>query len=309
MARWGIGDLEDELARVRALRAQPVGKAADDLDRREVFGASLEQFEQLLRSAVASPPTTSPLPLFYALSQSGRAIAAAHHPDPARWNFHGHGLKSPQDSYPEPIGCTELEVLSGGKGAFRVVSEAIGSPLEAERLVLAELWASLPNLSLADGLGAGLPAPQHLSERLTGSWTIEVPTPDGSDLFEFVTELYPDLDSEYLTLVVDDADTGKVNIFPRRSGKGAADLGEPYLGDRGSYLRPRADGGRPPSIFMTWWAVLFALSQLVRYEPATWAKTVDPDRSALTVPVEDGLRRIEGAMPKLVAHALTRRWS
>lgn len=52
---WGIDEQDEEVARVRALRAAGVGLATTDPQRLEVFGAALEQFEQLLRSAVASP--------------------------------------------------------------------------------------------------------------------------------------------------------------------------------------------------------------------------------------------------------------
>jgi len=93
----------DALARVRALRANPPGLAATDPKRRAVFGAALEQFEQLLGAAEVSGPASAPLPLFYALSQAGRAIAAARLPDHQRWDFTGHGLKG-QKSYPRQLG-------------------------------------------------------------------------------------------------------------------------------------------------------------------------------------------------------------
>lgn len=67
------------------------------------FGAALEQFEQLLGAAEVSGPASAPLPLFYALSQAGRAIAAARLPDHQRWDFTGHGLKG-QKSYPRQLG-------------------------------------------------------------------------------------------------------------------------------------------------------------------------------------------------------------
>jgi hypothetical protein len=75
MARWGIGDLVDELARVRALRAEPPGLAADHRARRAACGAALQQFEELLRAADVLGPATSPISLVYALSQAGRAVA------------------------------------------------------------------------------------------------------------------------------------------------------------------------------------------------------------------------------------------
>ena len=97
MPYWGVGNLEEELGRVRALRASPPGLATDG-DRRRVFGAALEQFEQLLRAAEVSGPASAPLPLFYALSQAGRAIAAARMTDPQRWDYFGHGIWHPRST-------------------------------------------------------------------------------------------------------------------------------------------------------------------------------------------------------------------
>ena len=309
--RWGIGDAEDELARVRALRAHPPGRAGSDPDRRNVYGASLEQFEQLLRSAIASPPTTSPLPLFYAMSQAGRAIAAANHPDPVRWSFHGHGISGPDTNYPSPIGDTRLVVRKGARGAFRVVSEALGSPVEVESMNLGDLWASLPQLETVEGLGAGslLPIrPQWHPEPGKADWTIETtPRVKPNDPVAFLKDHYPDL-REVMFVVSESGDGLAAGVFQMIDGSPLDKRGESYLGARNVYLRPALNGRRPPSIFMTWWSVLFALSQLARYEPATWAEAINPDESDLTVPIEDGLRSIGRVMPQLVAHALTGRW-
>jgi hypothetical protein len=67
---------------LRATRAEPPGRAADDDYRRALYGASLEQFEQLLRAAETVDAAARPLPLFYALSQAARAIVAAHGDSP-----------------------------------------------------------------------------------------------------------------------------------------------------------------------------------------------------------------------------------
>jgi hypothetical protein len=56
-----------------------------------VFGAALQQFEELMDAAASVGYAARPLPLFYAISQAGRAIAAVHADDP--WELSGHGLK------------------------------------------------------------------------------------------------------------------------------------------------------------------------------------------------------------------------
>ncbi|MGO9899681.1 MAG: YaaC family protein [Solirubrobacteraceae bacterium] len=80
---------------IRLLRACPPGEAIGE--RAAVFASALEQSEQLMRAAEVVGPAARPLPLFYALSQAGRAIAAVHLPDPG-WRLAGHGLSArPQD--------------------------------------------------------------------------------------------------------------------------------------------------------------------------------------------------------------------
>jgi hypothetical protein len=75
---------------LRALRAAPVGHAADDADRREVFTAALRQAQELAEAAEVSGPATRPLPLYYSFSQGLRAVAAARQEDDA-WRIWGHG--------------------------------------------------------------------------------------------------------------------------------------------------------------------------------------------------------------------------
>jgi hypothetical protein len=60
---------------IRATRASPPGHAHDDAERRRVYGAALAQFDELIAASAAVGPASRPLPLFYALSQAGRAVA------------------------------------------------------------------------------------------------------------------------------------------------------------------------------------------------------------------------------------------
>lgn len=79
----------DSLYGIRATRASPPGHAGEDEDRRQVYGAALAPFDELIEAASAVGPASRPLPLFYALSQAGRAIAAAHARGAWRLGYHG----------------------------------------------------------------------------------------------------------------------------------------------------------------------------------------------------------------------------
>lgn len=55
---------------------------------------------------------------------------------------------------------------------------------------------------------------------------------------------------------------------------------------------------------MSWWAVLFTLSMLARYQPAEWARHIDVDSSPQAVAIEELLTAAIGIVPRLVAQAI-----
>ena len=57
---------------------------------------------------------------------------------------------------------------------------------------------------------------------------------------------------------------------------------------------------------MAWWAVLYTLSMLARYQPAEWAAHVDVDASPHAVPVERLLAQAIGIIPELMAEAIAK---
>lgn len=61
---------------LRMSRWKPPGLAAEG-ERADLYRAALQQFEDLMVASAASGPAGSPLPLYYAISQAGRAVLAA----------------------------------------------------------------------------------------------------------------------------------------------------------------------------------------------------------------------------------------
>jgi hypothetical protein len=53
-----------------------------------------------------------------------------------------------------------------------------------------------------------------------------------------------------------------------------------------------------------WWAVLYTMSMLARYQPAAWARAIDVDGSAWAVPLEHLLDEALGALPDVIFQAL-----
>jgi hypothetical protein len=71
------------------------------------------------------------------------------------------------------------------------------------------------------------------------------------------------------------------------------------------WLRPAIESDSPPpSPLMTWWAVLFTLSMLARYQPVAWVEALDVDASRVATTLERVLRKAMDAIPQLVFEAL-----
>ncbi|MEN3285199.1 MAG: hypothetical protein V7607_6339 [Solirubrobacteraceae bacterium] len=117
--------------------------AAQDPERRATFDAALRQAQELAEAAAVAGYAAKPLPLFYSLSQAGRAIAASRL---ARtWQLKGHGL-SPRDQA-EGILTSKVEQTGGENASFPAVAAALGSPPLAGPCELGALWAANPDLA------------------------------------------------------------------------------------------------------------------------------------------------------------------
>lgn len=129
---------------IRALRAVPTGLSAADRDRRNTFVASLRQAEELAKATEAAGYAAKPLPLFYCLSQAGRAIAAAHCKDD--WHLQSHGLSVHTDPQ-TPILENSVKPAFRQNDSFQNVSNTLNSPLLGGVAQLGALWAANPDLN------------------------------------------------------------------------------------------------------------------------------------------------------------------
>jgi hypothetical protein len=59
-------------------------------------------------------------------------------------------------------------------------------------------------------------------------------------------------------------------------------------------------GGVAMPFLMIWWMLLYAMSMLARYEPATWVGALNVDRSPIAVPLEAALERPTEVIPQLI---------
>ena len=73
------------------------------------------------------------------------------------------------------------------------------------------------------------------------------------------------------------------------------------------WLRPHVvpvPGEYPPTLLMTWWLVLFALSMLARYHTREWVAALDVDHSDVAVHLERCMSMAMEVVPALVLDAI-----
>jgi YaaC-like protein len=137
----------DSWRRIRRLRAQPPLLAGAEIDpaRTRVFQAALTQAEELWEASAAVSAASRPLPLFYCLSQAGRAICAAW-TTTGPWEATGHGLSSRDQFANFAVPVFRVRVTGGASGMFKIVASTTDSSLFEGAVTVAALWASLPDL-------------------------------------------------------------------------------------------------------------------------------------------------------------------
>jgi hypothetical protein len=332
-----MADAKASWRSIRGQRSQPPPLAAQDERRRLVFQAALTQAEELWDAATVAGAASRPLPLFYCLSQAGRAVCAAWlSSDP--WEPGAHGLRRPEttdadqrssEAEPGIRAFTYGARVTGGEApAFSMIAEATRSERYEGMATVAELWASLPRLARLPPQVSGsrcirlerVPPPAtrggtplerafdfahgifHLYglERRYEALPEVYPTTRGLEQVDVVPELLPDAGHPVFT-------------FPREDGtlRPLYEVGvvDPDDSRRRQYfVRPRIGANNavePPSEFLTLWALMFCLSELARYYPSTWVAALNPDSSVHAVTLEHGLDVALEEAPRLIDQALS----
>ncbi len=297
-------------------RSGPVGLAQSDPARASEYRAALQQFEELIRAAESTGPASRPLPLFYALTQAGRAIVAVRG-GPAH---HGHGLTlGPLDTSALD---TEVSVSQSGRsvGHYQAVAQALASPPLNGRVKIGALLASLPEMADTLLLHDDWPRAIAVFERDPG---LHVPTPGWLHVTIVVDDLSVDL-KRLLTLLADypavqgrigtPSAVGSLPFLPSYSTPEGNGVGVMFKGNIAEldaaapqyriygrrWLRPAIAGSSPPQPTMTWWALLYALSMYARYHPREWVAALDIDSSPVGVTLERVMDRALDALPHLV---------
>jgi hypothetical protein len=317
---------DDAWQRIRALRSRPPGLAAREEERLRVFGAALQQSEELFGAAAAVSEAAKPLPLFYGVSQAGRAIAAAHNRT-LGWKITGHGLVVRAEGHDIRSTVVTPRPYENGSDAYSSVAHALGSDALHGPVTLAQLWAAIP-----EPLDH-----RHLAHEATSA--LEITAAGGNpNLFRALqpargSVVMLDVNSEdelrarlgrYARTDGCDIVLGPSPVAGRasqatlqwpaepspeatRGTRAFRPLNNVAMGFGGRwFLQPLL--GTPPTApkpLLVWWALLNALSLLARYHPGAWTDALDIDAVPSGVELELCLATAEKRMPQLIADAQT----
>jgi hypothetical protein len=308
---------------IRATRADPPGQASIDEDRRATYGAALSQFDELMATAQRASARSRPLPLFYAISQAGRAVSAAHSGEV--WKLRGHGLSAPGLDVSD-IRDVEIKPAPSSRDktvdSFQGVATACGSELPCRSMSVGELWSTLPGVYGLLG-ESSWPQPLVVSEDETdmmyGDYGVLFdykhmkadlsgvrgdPAGDvGTELARYPAAAGAKIVSSSRSRAVLAWPTDSPDYFGWRRTLERVAPPDPLTGTR--WLRPAVAGGDLNAL-MTWWALLYGLSMVARYEPGAWVRALDLDRPGLAAQLTELMDIALEAVPLLVFEALTR---
>lgn len=332
---------------IRSLRANPPGNAGGT--RQPTFTMALEQAEQLFRAAADTGPASRPLPLFYGLSQAGRAVVAARDAG-AHWTFRGHGIgeAASVNQKTGTIADFHIEPHTSTSGGFKVVAAALNSSTMPGPTRLGDIWTLIPDTYRFELPKAGrrqllnidiknypdpfspinaeisnVPASLGVNPRPDADPS--APRTDWAEEEQRVRDYlnrYPSLagyrfnnsGGQPIGFRPHDDATATVPIQwpagpewpsgPARYQQLQRRVAVSYAGHTNIY--PTIDAtNRPLHPLITWWALLFGLSILARYEPERWGRAIDINTSLEAVAVEHLLDTALDALPELLYRTLT----
>jgi hypothetical protein len=321
---------------IRSLRHQPPGSATRG-ERARVFDAALEQSEQLIKAAAAVGPQSSPLLLFYGLSQAGRAIsAAATSVSNKEYKLARHGISTrnlsnmknstladlivaPQagafsqmatllnsSDFSESVRIGDLWNLLPGHSRFPLVGQATTVPLNAEVRMVPGNRLSLEISKLPASLAFSIPAGAVAGQSHEADWKAErervknyLSSYPSLAGFEFVNEDGP----AQLRLLDTEGRVGVTVCFPISTSEPETAI----LKKRTTVYRAQrlvfpqvGSSPLPAHPILIWWAILYSPSMLARYEPDAWFKCLQVNQSADAVPIEALLDDAAEALPETI---------
>ncbi|OEV10905.1 hypothetical protein AN218_15460 [Streptomyces nanshensis] len=277
--------------------------------------------------------------LFYGLSQAGRAIAACAPVPNDKCRLNGHGISATQLDQSDVGSVIVKDKGKAGAESFTQVAEILGSRSLPDEARLADVWAAILEVSLwplqstthpqlainretyqvdastLQAMVSGLPGDLQNHEDPTdreqalSAWLSDYPALKG---YRFrSTGAIPDSGPESWNerqgtigcRLIWDVGHGE-DVAERKFDEIAPWKGR-SLTDSERAIHARLGGDdRQLHPLLAWWAVLFALSMLARYQPGQWTMQIDVNRSKDSVAIEYLLDSALATVPELILAAI-----
>jgi hypothetical protein len=324
-----LGPVQPPSNRLRATRATPPGLASGDDDRRAIYGAALQQFDDLFAAARAIGPVSRPLPLYYAVHQAGKAIAAAWVPRDFRPRIHGLTEHVPDESSQWKDNVLLFRVKPQRQpGVFGAVASALGTARLTSSAEIGALWSALPEVSPPASPGSwplALPVYPRAWTNEGVAWWVSVglrgQQVEDAVAVDRLLATYPDADGAVAStfggeLQFDQTPRGpgvgvhlevrSMQAAEEPSGLYAPRRAAEYWRAQERWLVPVVGetSDRLPPVLI-WWVLLFGLSLLARYEPVAWQAALDLDHSRIADPLTKLLDDALEIVPDLLFAAAT----
>jgi len=314
---------------IRATRADPPGKAGKG-SRRALYGAALQQFDELIEASRTAGHASRPLPLFYALSQAGRAIVAAYGPS---GRISSHGLAEDRSVQSRDVLDRAVIRRRSADDALTSVCEAlhIADPfgsleVQPPPISLGAAWAALPRwhaylpewkemwFPALRAFSRGGDGADHMDRRIMQLRGPKQSPQAMAEFDPFASHRYPQLPLSgwYEPSAQGGVDPmsgfhrlGTVRWEQDDDERSVFDITRAYDLSTERWLLPAVAGSDQAFEPITaWWVLLFGMSILARYDPALWSTALDLDKSDRAVPLRLLLDEALDAVPALVADAL-----
>lgn len=318
---------------IRSRRAVPPVRLTDQ-PRIATFRASLEQAEQQFAAAASIGYDSRPLNLFYGLSQAGRAIAAASSAAEPDWQLEGHGILARNLERAASIGDVELFSQAGRKGSFQRLSRLLGSPTPAGEpgkspildamavpwhavdawpyLLETQYSAELDPKNMFVPLDVTLPPHEAITPGSAnfpdGAHSIDVimsrlgrTEPSSRPTADEFLDHYPILRTRTSLGQMWGEHQIKL-LWANGRDKNPQIRHDSFTLYRGQRIALPAmlESDEALHPLMGWWAALFALSMLARYQPDRWTNMINVDRHPQATAIEYVLDLARSAVPDLI---------
>jgi hypothetical protein len=182
-----------------------------------------------------------------------------------------------------------------------------------ERLPLSTIQSGLSQAEIYSLLTAPSTNPHRIEQQqsLLSGWFSQYPGLADAQLgYSSPIQALPSSPTQPIYLAIDSDAVVQVPLVlakePKRGLQQAMEMRAPaYHGVHRAY--PDLDEcGRPVDPFLLWWAVLYVLSRLARYEPRVWERLISVKQSAFAVAIEYLLDEAQIAIPELAIRAIER---